>query len=61
MEFSSKYHEETYPDSYAAKHGASLFRRLNDRCSALAELSRTTSRRLIVSLWTDGNYKACRL
>ncbi|MGD8416505.1 MAG: class I SAM-dependent methyltransferase [Pseudomonadales bacterium] len=31
MEFSGKYHEQTFPERYAAKHGASLSRRLNDR------------------------------
>ena len=31
MEFSSKYHEETFPDRYASKHSESLARRLNDR------------------------------
>lgn len=30
MEFSSKYHEEAFPDRYASKHGESLSRRLND-------------------------------
>lgn len=31
MEFSSKYHEEAFPDRYANKHGESFSRRLNDR------------------------------
>ncbi|MEM8769473.1 MAG: class I SAM-dependent methyltransferase [Pseudomonadota bacterium] len=31
MEFSSKYHDSAFPAEYAEKHGASLFRRLNDR------------------------------
>ncbi len=31
MEFSSKYHETAFPAEYADKHGASVFRRLNDR------------------------------
>ena len=31
MEFSNKYHEEQFPERYAAKHGESFGRRLNDR------------------------------
>jgi SAM-dependent methyltransferase len=31
LEFSSKYHEEAFPDRYASKHGESFTRRLNDR------------------------------
>ncbi len=31
LEFSSKYHEDAFPDRYASKHGESLSRRLNDR------------------------------
>lgn len=31
LEFSTKYHEEEFPDRYATKHGESLSRRLNDR------------------------------
>lgn len=31
MEFSSKYHEEAFPERYADKHGETLIRRLNDR------------------------------
>lgn len=30
MEFSSKYHEQAFPDRYANKHGESVARRLND-------------------------------
>jgi SAM-dependent methyltransferase len=30
VEFSSKYHEEAFPDRYAGKHSESLARRLND-------------------------------
>jgi SAM-dependent methyltransferase len=31
LEFSNKYHEEQFPERYAAKHGESFSRRLNDR------------------------------
>jgi SAM-dependent methyltransferase len=31
LEFSTKYHEEAFPEAYAGKHRASLSRRLNDR------------------------------
>ena len=31
MEFSNKYHEEQFPERYAAKHGESFSRRLNNR------------------------------
>jgi SAM-dependent methyltransferase len=31
LEFSTKYHEEAFPETYAGKHRASVSRRLNDR------------------------------
>ncbi|MGE0623091.1 MAG: class I SAM-dependent methyltransferase [Pseudomonadales bacterium] len=31
MEFSSKYHEDAFPERYADKHGETALRRLNDR------------------------------
>jgi ubiquinone/menaquinone biosynthesis C-methylase UbiE len=31
VEFSSKYHEEAFPERYSEKHGKTLTRRLNDR------------------------------
>ena len=49
LEFSSKYHEEAFPDRYASKHGESFSRRLNDRREqallgrALARVGEVTS------------------
>ena len=89
MEFSSKYHEEAFPDRYANKHGESLARLASGsvtalsfrdgafdcvismrllhhfgdrsvRIRALKELARVAGRFVIVSLWTDGNFKAWR-
>ena len=46
LEFSTKYHEESFPEAYASKHRASVSRRLNDR------LEQSALRRALASLPT---------